>query len=109
MIYLASPYTHPDPFVREARYLAACQMVAEYLKKARWVYSPIVHCHELAKMIELPREFSFWKQYNQHMLSRSEALHVLMIDGWAESDGIGDEISFWSSLNPGNKWQKAQV
>lgn len=107
MIYLASPYTHPDPFVREQRYLEAAKMCAEYLKQRRWVYSPIVHCHELAKIIELPKDASYWEAYNYHMLSRSTELHVLMIEGWGESKGVAAEINFWTNLQPGNKWIKA--
>ena len=29
MIYLASPYTHPDPAVRVKRFRNACEMTAE--------------------------------------------------------------------------------
>lgn len=105
MIYLASPYTHKDPFVREARYLAAAKVVAQYLKDGKFVYSPIVHCHELAKIVALGMDFEFWKTYNYHMLELASELHVLGIDGWADSDGVSGEISHWGCLKPGNKWQ----
>lgn len=99
MIYLASPYTHPDPFIREERYLRACKVLAEqYLAKKRWAYSPIVHCHELAKIVQLPREASFWGDYNHHMLTYSSALHVLRIDGWMESAGVEQEIKWADEL-----------
>ena len=48
MIYVASPYTHEDPAVREERYLAALRYTAKLLANKRWCFSPIVHCHDLA-------------------------------------------------------------
>lgn len=94
MIYLASPYTHYDPFIREERYIRACKVLAEqYLAKRLWAYSPIVHCHELAKMVNLPREASFWMEYNFYMLAKCSELHVLRIDGWDQSKGIYEEIN----------------
>ena len=93
MIYLASPYSDPDPFIREQRYLSAAKVLVErYLSQMIWAYSPIVHCHELAKIWTLPREFQFWKDYNQHMLILSTELHVLRLAGWQESAGIAHEI-----------------
>ncbi len=32
MIYLASPYSHPDVAVREARFHAACRAAAEFMR-----------------------------------------------------------------------------
>ena len=57
------------------------------------VYSPIVHCHELAKIADLPREAAFWMKYNFTMLAAAEILGVLMLPGWKESVGVTAEIS----------------
>lgn len=92
MKYLASPYTDPDPFIREERYLRASRVLAWLLKTSTWVYSPIVHCHELAKIADLPKDFAFWKQYNFHMLSKADEVLVLRIEGWETSVGIKAEI-----------------
>lgn len=61
------------------------------LKQRKWVYSPIVHCHELAKVHELPRNFEFWKEYNDVMLLGSHTLYILNLDGVMESKGVQDE------------------
>ena len=94
MIYLASPYSHFDPFVREERFLRACKAVAYLLEQQKWVYSPVVHCHQIAMLAELPKEFDFWKEYNFHMLSQSKELKILRIDGWERSQGIAAEHAF---------------
>lgn len=93
-IYLASPYTHSNPTIREQRYLAAQDAVVWLLKQRKWVYSPIVHCHELCKVHELPRNYKFWEEYNGTMLFSAHTLYVLNLDGVMESKGAQGEIEF---------------
>ncbi len=42
MIYLASPCSHPDPAVREARFRAVCAHVADLMRREAFIYSPIM-------------------------------------------------------------------
>lgn len=98
-MYLASPYSHKDPFVREIRYLMTTQALAEALKLGVYIYSPIVHCHELAKIADLPRDAAFWREYNFTMLNCAEQLWVLMLEGWEKSVGITEEIDEARRLN----------
>ena len=93
MLYLASPYSHPDPFVQEERYLKAAKVTAFLLKQNKWVYSPIVHNHELAKMAKLSQESSWWRAYNFAILARCDLLYVLRIEGTDESVGVKEEIA----------------
>lgn len=88
MIYLASPYTHPDPLIMKTRFLLAEQCTAAMLFEGHFVYSPIVHCHEIAQKYSLPSDFSFWKTYNFDMLRRADKFYILDIPGWAESKGV---------------------
>lgn len=89
--YLASPYSHPDEDVREARYLEALKATAWLLQNKIWVHSPIVHCHELAKLYRLPKDANFWMDYNFAVLERASELLILTIDGWQSSHGIRQE------------------
>lgn len=98
MLYIASPYSHKDPNVMEQRYLMVRAFSALGLKKGFMVYSPIVHCHELAKAEDLPKDFEFWMTYNKHMIGRSSALVVCCIPGWQESLGVTEEITFAGDL-----------
>lgn len=92
MIYLASPYSDPDPFMVKTRFLLAQQCTAELLKQGIFVYSPIVHCHELAWAYNLPGDFAFWKAYNFDMLRRADMITVLKITGWDKSVGVSQEL-----------------
>lgn len=93
-IYLGSPYSHVDPVVREARYLAAAEALVTLLKCDVWTYSPIVHCHELAKTWQMPTDADFWLKYNTAMLEAAHSLSVLTIRGWEQSIGLKGEIEY---------------
>jgi len=92
MIYLASPYSSPDELIRKTRFLLAEQVCAILLNQGVYVYSPIVHCHELSARHVLPTSFEFWRAYNFDMLRRADLLSVLAISGWKESEGVSAEI-----------------
>lgn len=94
MIYLASPYSSPDPLIVKTRFLLAQQVTALMLQQGIYVYSPIVHCHEVSMAYSLPGDFAFWQGYNIDMLRRADALYVLATPGWKESAGVQEEIKF---------------
>lgn len=98
-IYLASPYSHPDSEVRHGRYRAAEMAVHWLLTHRLWVYSPIVHSHNLAENYELPKGIDFWFPFDQAMIRSALAVWVLQIQGYVESKGIHDELEFALSLN----------
>lgn len=91
MIYLASPYTHSDPSVREARFDAACLATAELVRSGHVVFSPIVHGHPLVRF-GLPVEWEYWERFDREHLRRCDQMVVLMLDGWRESRGVQAEI-----------------
>ena len=91
MIYLASPYSHPDAAVREQRFHAACRAAAALLRAGRAVFSPVVHGHPLVAH-GLPTDWPFWQQFGRAFLSRCDELVILTLDGWRESDGVREEV-----------------
>lgn len=97
LIYLASPYSHPDPAVRELRYEHACAATAGLMRRGLHVYSPIVHSHPLVKY-ELPTDWEYWQAHDIAMLHRCQELYVLTLDGWMESKGVRAEIAEASLL-----------
>lgn len=97
--YLASPYTSQEAAFMQRRFEAVEQMTARLLKDSIWVYSPIVHCHELANKFNLPRNFEYWESYNSALLAKASQLLVLDIEGWDESRGVCKEIELASQLS----------
>ena len=97
-VYLASPYSHEDHYVMEKRYQQVLKKTAELMNEGEHIYSPIVHCHEVARQYDLPRDFGFWQHYNRSMLLSAVEMYVLCIEGWKESVGVQEEIKFAESL-----------
>jgi hypothetical protein len=91
MIYLASPYSHPDPAVREERFHAACRAAAALLRAGHAVFSPIAHSHALARH-GLPADWKFGEPFDREYLERCDEVVVLMLAGWRESVGVREEV-----------------
>lgn len=91
MIYLASPYSHPDPAVREVRFQAACRKAAEMIRYGIIVFSPIAHAHPIAAH-GLPGGWAFWVEYDRAFIEMCAEMWVLRLNGWRESRGVQAEI-----------------
>src|SRR5579862_7472603 len=97
MMYLASPYTHPDAGVRERRYLFAC-LAAAFLRSAgHVVFAPIEHGHSLPAR-GWQTDWAFWKSFDTPILVHCDRLLVLAIDGWQTSVGVRAEIEIAGRL-----------
>ena len=97
MIYLASPYSHPDPAVRTARFRETCVHAARLMREGRLVYAPIAHSHPLAEL-GCPGDWPFWAEHNRRMLGACGELVVLALPGWDESRGIAAELAIAAEL-----------
>jgi hypothetical protein len=92
MTYLASPYSHPDPAVREARFHAACRAAADLIRAGVIVFSPVVHSHPLVPY-GLPTGWDYWERFDRAALARCDAVAVLTLDGWEDSVGVQAEVA----------------
>ena len=97
MIYLASPYSHPDTRVRERRFRAACHAAAWLMRSGLTVYSPIAHGHPIA-LCGLPTDWPFWERHDRRLLEHCDQVIVLMLDAWQESKGVQAEIQIAAEL-----------
>ena len=97
MIYLATPYSHADPAVREQRFRAACRAAARLMRAGHFVFSPVAHGHCIA-LHGLPADWRFWEPLDRHQLERCDEVVVLMLDGWRDSTGVAAEIRIAGEL-----------
>lgn len=99
-IYLASPYSHAEHEVREARYQAACKKAAQYVQKGIPVFSPIAHSHPMVPYLTDAESLSFdlWMKMDLPLLKNADELHVLCIEGWRSSRGVARETEFATQL-----------
>lgn len=98
LIYLASPYSHPDEAVRARRFWDVCDAAAKLMREGHQVFSPIAHSHPIALCGELPTDWEYWRDYDEAMLAASSELWVLMLDGWRDSVGIKAEVAIAERL-----------
>ena len=93
-VYLASPYSSKTRIQEEINYQRA--LLAFLLLKDMEcpAFSPITHCHEVAKIYTKDRGVRFWKQYNKNLLEASYAVFILTIEHWKESVGIAIEVEW---------------
>ena len=93
LIYLASPYSHHDPAVRQQRFETVCFVAANLMREGKHVYSPIAHTHPIAMKGDLPKGWDFWEQFDRKMISACQEVWVVMMDGWQESKGVAAELA----------------
>lgn len=92
--YLASPYSHPDPVVRVARFDAACRVAARLMRAGEPVFSPIAHSHPIERHFDAIQDFEFWMKQDLPLLAAAGRLIVLRLDGWDLSRGVARELEF---------------
>lgn len=103
MLYLASPYSDPDPHIRKARYVGVMK-IAHALQTAsghehHLIYSPIMHFHPMCLHHDMPTGADFWWNINKHAMDVSSQLVVACMSGWDESVGVALEIAYAKSIN----------
>jgi len=98
LVYLAVPYSHPDPEIKEWRFAEVNKMTAKLMKQGIIVFSPISHCHSINKHNELPTDWEFWKHFDEAYLSCSNKLLVYKLEGWETSIGVTGEIKIANKL-----------
>jgi hypothetical protein len=97
LVYMASPYSHPDPSVMEARFTSACREAARFMRKGVLLFSPIAHTHPIAQF-DLPKDWTFWARYDRFILEKCCGVLVLMLDGWEQSKGVAGELLIAAEL-----------
>lgn len=93
LVYLASPYSHPDPRVVFQRWWDTIRAAARLLERGMLVYSPIAHTHHIAATCGLRGDFEFWRRFDEAMIDRCDRCIVLLLPGWMSSKGMEAEVA----------------
>lgn len=95
IVYLSSPYSHPDADVRQQRAAMACRAAAHMMAEERVaVFSPVAHGHAVADLGQLDAmNHAFWMSQCLPFVGMVDELVVLKLDGWGASQGIKSEIA----------------
>ncbi len=94
-IYLATPYSHADPAVRQARFEAVTKAAGELVAQGHHVFSPITHSHPIALAHpDLPTHHEYWRKFNESMIDWCDELYFLGRRNAIDSDGVCAERSY---------------
>ena len=92
LYYFASPYSHPNPLVKNVRYEMTVYLSSTLTKQGFRLLEPIAMCHDQAMKYTLPTGYSFWQTRDRGFIDVSDAVIVAKMKGWLESEGVQDEI-----------------
>jgi hypothetical protein len=98
LIYLAAPYSHDNPLVREGRFQQINKAASTLMKAGLHIFSPISHTHPIALAGGLPTGWDFWCAYDTAMLEACFAFVVLTLPGWDTSKGVAEETKIAQRL-----------
>lgn len=94
LIYLATPYSHPDYHIRKLRFDHVTEAAAFFINQGRSIFSPITHSHPIVgNKWQLKSGWNDWKEFDEIVLSTCKELWVLQMDKWAESHGVAGEMA----------------
>ncbi len=92
LLYLAAPYTHPDPKVIQMRVEECFKAMTFLADQGFHCYAPTVHWHQQS----LDCKDLGYKYYSAHgleMLKRCDAIAILCLPLWDQSSGIKKEYA----------------
>lgn len=98
LIYLASPYSHPDPLIEEKRFNAVCVCAANFFRAGEMVFSPIAHTRPIAVAGNLNHGFDSYAEYDKLMIGKCERFMILKLPGWERSIGVRAERKYAETL-----------
>jgi nucleoside 2-deoxyribosyltransferase len=94
LVYLASPFSHPDSEIREKRFKDVYEATIRLLKKNIYAFSPILYNFQMHLDYDLPTDWGFWMPYDLAFLERCSEMIVVMLDGWDISVGVAAEVKY---------------
>ncbi len=93
ILYVAIPYSHPDPAIREHRYSTANRVAAQLMRAGIVVFSPLSHSVPIAKHIpDAEMDHQFWMLQDLPLLRLADEMLIIGLDGWTQSRGVCEEM-----------------
>lgn len=103
MVYLAAPYSvkHDDPAVVaqviQERMEALCRVDVALMGRGVHTITPLLK-HYTLKHSDGASDWEAFQEYSYNLIERCDALYVVMLEGWDESQGVTAEIKYAKEL-----------
>ena len=89
LIYLAAPFSHPEPEVSRHRLEEVDRYAVHLLRQGKSVFSPLSHGARLDSP-DIPNYV--WYQLGLRIMEGCDQLWLLALDGWEVSEGVRMEL-----------------
>ena len=96
LIYLATPFSHPDPAISQHRLENVNRYAAHLLGRGKLVFPPLSHGAPIDSR-EVPG--SVWYELGPRILKGCDELWLLALDGWEDSEGVRMELALARQLD----------
>ena len=90
LVYVACPYAHRDPFIRNWRAEVASWYAADLLSNGVTPFSPLSHSVAIKRYVALPGKD--WVEFDLQYLRLCVEMHVLELPDWDLSYGVAKEV-----------------
>jgi hypothetical protein len=87
-IYLAIPYTGQE----KKSFKIANRIAGQLMNDGNIVFSPISHTHPIAIECGLPKEWEYWKDFDEIFIDWCDEIYIVTLDNWQKSKGVMAEI-----------------
>lgn len=91
LVYLAAPYSHPDPDVIQQRMRLLCEADALLIESGVYTVTPLSK-HFILGYRSLPGDWAYWGDYCRSLLPRCDAMVLITMPGWDSSEGVCGEL-----------------
>lgn len=93
LVFISSPYSHPNPEVKVQRTKDVAKMVAKLMHHDIFGLSPVLYGLSIIQHgMELPDDWQFWAKYCHEYMKACQKVYIIAMEGWAESVGVQGEI-----------------
>jgi hypothetical protein len=92
--YVASPYTHKDPEVRQGRHKTATEIAKRLTQLGYSCFVPIAYDGgwEVDPNFQIDHSWNFWERIDLPILDRCSGLILMQMPDWEKSQGIAGEL-----------------
>lgn len=99
LYYLATPYSSPDPFELERKYLETLKIDHMLMQMNYFAISPICMSHQQAQRFNTPGHWEYFRDRDLTIIDRCDGIIVGLIEGFTKSVGVLAELTY--AMNKG--------
>ena len=89
LIYLAAPFSHPNPGISRRRLDEVNRYAVNLLSSGALVFSPLSHGAPLVSP-DIPNHV--WYELGLRIMEGCDELYLLALEGWEDSEGVRLEL-----------------